>query len=80
MYDLVIKNAIIADGSGNTPTHGCVAVSKDKIIAVDPEINNNKAHKVIDANGLLLSPGFIDAHGHSDISRSEEHTSELQSH
>lgn len=68
MYDFIIKNALIADGSGEEPVKGCVAVSGNSILAVEPEIADDRAQIVIDAEGLLLSSGFIDSHGHSDIS------------
>lgn len=68
MLDFIIKNAKIADGTGNKITTGCVAVVGDKIAAVEPDIPSDLAHSTIDANGLLLTPGFIDPHGHSDIS------------
>lgn len=68
MYDLIIKNALIADGSGEDPKTGCVAVAGDKIMAVEQEIAADRADAIIDADGLVLSSGFIDSHGHSDIS------------
>ena len=68
MYDFLVKNALIVDGSGSEPQLGCVAVAEDKIIAVEPEISDDRAEKVIDAEGFMLSSGFIDSHGHSDIS------------
>lgn len=58
MYDFIIKNAIIADGSENELFYGSVAVSGDTILAVKPyEIANDRAETVIDAKGLMLSSG-----------------------
>ena len=68
MYDFIIKNAMIADGGGDEPFKGAVAVLGNTILAVEPEIADDRAETVIDAGGLMLSSGFIDAHGHSDIS------------
>lgn len=65
MYDLIIKNALIYDGSGNPPFLGNVAVMGGKIAAVTGE-DLGIAQKVVDAQGLALSPGFIDAHSHAD--------------
>ena len=67
MCDLIIKNALIYDGSGNPAFHGCVAVKSGKIIYVGPDYVG-KAQKVVDAQGLCLSPGFIDSHSHADYS------------
>lgn len=64
MYDLLIKNALIYDGSGNVPFYGNVAVMNGKIAYVGKE--NVLAKKIKDAQGLSLSPGFIDVHSHSD--------------
>lgn len=68
MYDFIIKNALIADGSGEDTKLGSVAVARDKIMAVEKEIADDRAEEIIDADGFILSPGFIDSHGHSDIS------------
>ena len=64
MYDLLIKNALIYDGSGNTPFYGNVAVMDGKIAYVGKE--NVLAKIIKDAQGLSISPGFIDVHSHSD--------------
>lgn len=65
MFDLIIQNACIYDGSGKAPFMGSVAIENGKIVAVDTEISDQAA-EVLDAQGLALSPGFIDAHSHSD--------------
>lgn len=66
-FDLIIKNALIVDGSGRTPFEGDVSVENGKITAVGKNLPST-GEKIIDAEGLILSPGFIDTHGHSDIS------------
>jgi N-acyl-D-amino-acid deacylase len=65
MYDLVIACGRIIDGSGNPWFPGDVAVTKGIISAMGKV--ERKARKTIDASGLVVSPGFIDAHSHSDI-------------
>lgn len=65
MFDLLIKNANVYDGSGKDAERLSVAVIDGKIAAIAPEISG-EAKEVIDANGLALTPGFIDAHTHSD--------------
>lgn len=65
MYSLLIKNATIIDGTGNAPFRGDVAVEQDRIVRVAPAISAN-AQRTIDAEGMILSPGFVDAQNHSD--------------
>lgn len=57
-YDLVIRNAVIYDGSGNSPFRGSVAVNGDTIAAVG-DLPDAKGRSEIDAGGLALSPGFV---------------------
>ncbi|MGE5653645.1 MAG: N-acyl-D-amino-acid deacylase family protein [Bacillota bacterium] len=67
MIDLMIRNAKIVDGSGNPWFVGDVAVAGGKIVAVG-RLADLKAKEEVDAEGLVLSPGFIDIHSHSDFS------------
>lgn len=67
MYDLLIRNARIFDGSGSPWFHGDLAVAGDRIAAIG-KLGDAKAARVIDAAGLALAPGFIDVHSHSDLS------------
>src|SRR5437016_7438440 len=63
-YDLVIRNGKIVDGSGNPWFHGDVAIKRDRIASVGRVAG--EATRVIDAAGLVVAPGFIDMHSHSD--------------
>jgi N-acyl-D-amino-acid deacylase len=63
-YDLVIRNARIIDGSGNPWYRADLAVKGDTIAAIAPSITA-PAKQVIDAGGLVVSPGFIDVHTHA---------------
>ena len=62
MYDLLIKNASVIDGTGKAAFAADVAVQDGKIV-MNPV---GEAEEVIDAAGLTLCPGFIDVHSHGD--------------
>ncbi len=64
MYDLKIKNAKIVDGTGLNSFYGDIAVIGDTIVNRGKNLGN--AIKTYDADGLVLSPGFIDIHTHYD--------------
>lgn len=64
IHDLVIRNGNIVDGSGKKPFLGDIAIDDGKITKVGEVINSGK--KEIDANGNLVSPGWVDIHTHYD--------------
>jgi N-acyl-D-aspartate/D-glutamate deacylase/arylsulfatase A-like enzyme len=64
-YDLLIRGGRIVDGSGNPWFRGDVAIRGGKIVAVGL-VPARKATREIDATGLVVAPGFIDMHSHSD--------------
>lgn len=66
-FDILIKNAKIMDGTGNPWVQGDIGISEDTIVAIG-QLNGKTADKIIDAKGLVVSPGFIDMHTHSDNS------------
>ncbi|MEW5978471.1 MAG: D-aminoacylase [Acidobacteriota bacterium] len=66
-YDLIILNGRVVDGSGQPAVTADVAVKDDLIARVGQlQAEEKKARRVIDARGLVVSPGFIDIHSHSD--------------
>lgn len=67
-YDVLITNARIVDGTGNPWYRGSVAIVGDRIAYVGPSIAGLTAQRVIDANGQVVAPGFIDMLGHSEFS------------
>ena len=63
--DTLITNARIIDGTGTPALAGSVRLIGDRIVAVG-ELTPHDSDTVIDAGGLVLAPGFIDTHSHSD--------------
>ena len=67
----LIKNGTIIDGQGTLAFVGDVLVEDDRIVEVIPagepqNVKTSEPQNLIDASGLIVSPGFIDAHTHSD--------------
>lgn len=65
MYDLIIKNGQVIDGTGSLSYEADIAIKSGKIIKISKNISD-KSKDVIDAKGLTVTPGFIDSHSHSD--------------
>ena len=63
-YDLLIKNGTVVDGSGLPRFQSDVAIAEGKIVAIG-KIREN-AREIIDAEGHVVSPGFVDGHTHMD--------------
>ena len=64
MYDTVIRAGTIVDGTGRAPFTGDVAIQDDRIVAVGSV--DGTARQEIDADGAVVTPGFIDLHTHYD--------------
>lgn len=65
MLDKLIKGGTIVDGLGGTPFTGDLAVANGKIVEVGESITD-PAHETIDADGALVTPGWVDVHTHYD--------------
>lgn len=65
-FDLLIRGGRIVDGSGNPWFVGDVGIRGDRIAEVGRIADNAPSHRTIDATGLVVAPGFIDIHSHSD--------------
>ncbi len=63
--DLVIRDALLIDGSGQPARRGDLAVKDDRIVAMG-ELAQTRAGREISAHGLALAPGFVDTHTHDD--------------
>ena len=66
MLDLVIKGATVIDGSGSAGVAWDAGIKGDRIVEVSPNIETESV-EILDAAGLVLSPGFIDVHSHDDF-------------
>lgn len=61
----IIRGGTVYDGSKNAPVHADVVVVDDRIVYVGPDAEKRyHAPRVVDASGLVVAPGFIDAHTH----------------
>ena len=65
MHDLVIRGGTVVDGTGAPSRTADVAVD-DGIITAVGELESTSAHRTIDADGLLVTPGVVDVHTHYD--------------
>ena len=63
-YDLLIRGGRIVDGAGNPWFRADLAVRGDTIVAIG-SLTNATARRVIDAQGMMVAPGFIDIHTHA---------------
>jgi len=64
--DLLIKNGLIIDGTGNPGFYGDLAIAEGKIIEISTKIEY-QADRIINAFGLTICPGFIDPHVHEEL-------------
>lgn len=65
----LIRNALVVDGSGAAPQAADIAIDAGRILAVGTvsELQPYQAEEIVDAEGKVLAPGFIDVHTHDDL-------------
>jgi N-acyl-D-aspartate/D-glutamate deacylase len=66
MFDIIIENADIVDGSGKTSYKADIGI-KGKVIETIGDLKGTEAVRRINARGRTVCPGFIDAHSHADL-------------
>ena len=66
MFDLLFRNGLVVDGSGTPGVRADVAVTGDRVTAVG-DLAGAAARETLDCTGLVVSPGFVDAHVHGDL-------------
>lgn len=64
-FDIIIKKGRVVDGTGNPWFSTDVGIKEGKILAMG-DLSGEEGKRIIDATGLIVSPGFIDIHTHSD--------------
>ena len=67
MPDLLIKDGRVVDGTGQTWFRASVAVTGEEVTIIRGDTTQVQAGRVIDADGYVICPGFIDMHSHSDL-------------
>jgi N-acyl-D-aspartate/D-glutamate deacylase len=65
MYDILIRNGVVVDGSGRPMYRADVAINEDRIAAVG-DLSHAHAERIIEADGKYVVPGFVDVNNHSD--------------
>ena len=65
VYDILIKNGHVIDAKNNINKIIDIAIVDNKIALIEKNISNELANRIIDANGLYVSPGLIDIHSHN---------------
>ena len=65
MFDIIIKYGSVNDGSANPGVKADLGIKQQKIEAIG-DLSDAQGSNIVDATGLVVSPGFIDTHAHSD--------------
>ncbi len=65
MFDIIIKNGTVIDGTGAPARKADLAIEKGKIVAIEPNITG-RSNELVDATDHYVTPGFIDTQNHSD--------------
>lgn len=67
MFDVLIQNGLIMDGTGKAAYQADLGIIEDRIVEIG-ELKGKQAKSVVDASGKIVTPGFIDPHSHADLS------------
>ena len=62
--DILIRHGLVYDGTGTKPVAADIGLVGDKIVFVGTDSDGVSADTIVEANGLAIAPGFIDAHSH----------------
>jgi N-acyl-D-amino-acid deacylase len=64
MNDVVIREGVVHDGLGSPGARADVAIDDGRVVAIGRDVGPGR--REVDADGRFVSPGFVDAHSHSD--------------
>jgi dihydroorotase len=67
LYDLVVRNGLLLDPSHDINEERDVAVQHGRVSAVEPRISESQATRVLDAAGMIVTPGLVDIHTHTAL-------------
>ena len=67
MLDMLIKNGLIIDGTGNPGYHGAVGVDGEVVRIFRGDVSSVEATRIVDATDHVVCPGFIDMHAHTGL-------------
>ena len=73
MFDLMIENGLIVDGTGNPGIFGTVGVKDNTVSILKGDTSSMQAGTRVDAAGKVVCPGFIDVHAHSALMIHQRH-------
>ena len=79
VLDILIKNGTLVDGTGSPRRVATVAIKDGKLV-LDGSLDQALSARTIDATGLIVAPGFIDMHSHSDTTMLEDPGGESKAH
>ena len=66
MYDLLVKDGTVVDGTGAARRTADLAIEAGRIVRIDTDISRSSARQVVEAAGKIVAPGVIDVHTHYD--------------
>ncbi len=66
MFDILLTGGKLIDGTGAPGWHADVGITGDRVVALG-DLQGREARHVVDASGLIVAPGFIDLHAHSEL-------------
>jgi N-acyl-D-amino-acid deacylase len=64
-FDTIVKNGVLYNGEGGRPFRGDIGIKDGKISAIATDLGKS-ADKIVEADGMAVSPGFVDVHTHTD--------------